>query len=127
MCLAFLHGESIVFGIFIIGVLFWISALALLVWKWRYLAERLWQVSAGYLLLVAVFCLLLLSYSTDFIGFIFGTALTLPWALFVPKLLGAVENPGLAASFFLCGVINVALFYFGVSLLRTNQSRNAAS
>jgi hypothetical protein len=126
MCLAFLHGESIVFGIFLVGVLFWPTAIALFVWKWRYLTQHSWRVIFCYLLLVAVSSLPLLSYDSDFFGFILGTAFTLPWALFVPQLLGVVGNPALAASLFLCGAINSALFYFASYLLRGRRTRNPA-
>lgn len=124
MCLAFLHGEAIVFGILLIAVVFWPSALALIVWKQRYVRQYKLQVVFGYLLLVAVSCLLLLSYDTDFFGFVFATALTLPWCLLLPQLLG--EDLAFPASVFLCGVINAVLFYLGASLLIKSGTRSAA-
>lgn len=125
MYLALFHGEAIVFGILLAGVLFWLSALALFVWKWRYVTEHKLQVIGLYLLLVAVLCSPLLSLDSDFLGFILGTALTLPWSLFMPALLGVVENPALAASLFFCGVINAVLFFLG-GLLLQRQIQSAA-
>ncbi len=124
MYLAFLHGEAIVFGIFLIAAVFWPSALVLVVWKWRSVRQYKFQVVVGYLLLVAVSCLMLLSYDTDFFGFIFATALTLPWCLLLPQSLG--EDLAFAVSVFLCGVISAVVFYLGASLLIKSDTRSAA-
>jgi len=124
MCLALFHGEAIVFGILLIALVFWTSALALLVWKWRYLRQYRLRFIVGYLLFVAISSLLVLSYDTDFFGFIFATALTLPWSLLLPGSLGGDFT--LAASLFLCGALNSVLFYLGASLLTKSDTRSAA-
>ena len=123
MCLAFLHGETILFGMLLIAFVFWGTALALVVWKWRYLRMYRLRVIVAYLLLLAVPCLLLLSNSTDFFGFIFASALTLPWSLLLPGWLG--EDLALAVSLFLCGVLNSVLFYLAASLI-PSPTRDAA-
>ena len=87
MFLALLHGETIVFGILLIGGLFWLSTFALFVWKRRYVAKHKVQFSIGYLILVAIFSLLSPSHDFDFIA-LFGVAITLPWSFFLPSVLG---------------------------------------
>ena len=124
MCLALFHGEAIVFGILLIALVFWPSALALVVWKWRYLRQYRLRFIVVYLLFVAISCLMLLSYNADFFGFIFATALTLPWSLLLPGSLG--EDFAFGASLFLCGVLNSFLFYLGASLLIKSDTRSAA-
>ena len=125
MFLAIFHGEAIVFGMLLAGLVFWVSAFALLVLKWRYLADYKLQIVIGYLLLVAASCLPILS-DSDFFGFIISSGLTLPWSFFVPAWLGVEGNPALAASLSLCGMINAALFYLLVSLFLKGRSRTAA-
>lgn len=128
MYFAFLHGEYLVFGMLLVGLLFWSSVLALFVWKWRYISQHKFLVAVVYLLLVAVSCLLLLSDEGGFFGFILANGLTLPWTLVVPQLLGVDGDSAYAASLFLCGVINAVLFYFLARLLmkRLSDTRNAA-
>ncbi len=123
MCLALLHGETIVLAILLIGVLFWPSTLALFVWKWRYLTKYKVQVCIGYLLLVVIFSLLIRTHEIDFTA-LFGVVLTLPWVLFVPSMLGITANP--TASLFLSGLINAVLFYFGSNWLKKRHSKSAA-
>src|SRR2546423_6793191 len=124
MHFGFLHGESIVFGMLIAALFFWAGAGALFVWKWRYLINHRLVVVVGYLLLVIPPCLLILSHDSDFLGFILGTAFTLPWSFFVPELLLQVsEGRGLAASLFLCALLNAAVFYCGASLLKVRNVR----
>jgi hypothetical protein len=107
----------------LIGVLFWLSTFALFIWKWRYVANHNVQITIGYLLIVAIFSLLIRSHEYDFIALV-GVALTLPWVFFVPSALGIAANP--TASLFLCGLINASLFYFGSSWLKKLHPTRAA-
>jgi hypothetical protein len=124
MYLAFLHGESIVFGFLLVAVVFWPTALALCIWKRRSLGQYRRPIIAAYLLLVAISSAALLSYDSDFFGFIFGTALTLPWSLFVPSMFGVVQNWAVAGWLFLCGLLNAGLFYVAISLLIRRRAQN---
>ena len=117
MYLAYLHGEAIVFGLLLTSLIFWSAAITFMIWRWRYVVAHRLKVVSGYLLLVALPCLALLSYKNGFFSLIFGTAFTLPLSFFLPELmLDVVEGHALAGILFLCGMVNAAVLYLIASL-----------
>lgn len=127
--LAFLHGEQVLFGIVVAGLISLIGVpLLLYVWLWRTKWSEL-KLAISYFILVAVLCVVFGAIPNDpssilsIIVFAFTFVLTLPWSVLAVWAVSEFNSGGSDIKFAIwmsvaAGVNAVLLYFVAVKMRR---------
>jgi hypothetical protein len=120
MCLAYFHGEGILFSFLIHGFFVFVGSAALIFGLLKYKSKVGAYVAIGYVGLIGV-CVFISHQFNNPLTESITTLLTLPWSLVLPCYNLDDSCPLSPAVSFICAELNAAVIYFLIAI-RTGRS-----
>jgi hypothetical protein len=116
MCLAFLHGEYIVYGMFLASIVA-IAIAAFVGWLWwKFTSRSAIRLVIGYLFVAVPPCLISLSDASSFLWFLLSFAVASPLSfLFLLGIFSIPDDSTLAKVLLSAAVINAVVIYLKAS------------